>query len=154
AVLLRCEVGRHQQRQEAVLHQVQLLDDLRPEQAERVGERREREARVKLLGDRRTADERTALEDQDVQTRLREVAGVREAVVTSAYDDRVVAVGVGHRCSIRFEIGASSRGVELVLRGGLKSGRRSVVAGTERYSWSTVTSRCTVEPFAAYSGRT
>ena len=61
----------------------------------------------------------TTLEDQDVQAALGQIAGVGEAVVTSAHDDRVVGVGVGHRCSIRFEIAASSRGVELVLRGGL-----------------------------------
>ena len=51
AVLHRRERRRHQDRHEAVLDQVELLDDVRPQQAQRVGERREVEARVELLGD-------------------------------------------------------------------------------------------------------
>ena len=38
AVVAGCEAGRHQQRQEAVLRQLQLLDDLRPQQGQRVAE--------------------------------------------------------------------------------------------------------------------
>ena len=40
------ERRRHHQRHEAVLHQVELVDDLRPQQAQRVGEGGEREARA------------------------------------------------------------------------------------------------------------
>ena len=58
AVAGRVERRRHHQRQEAVLHQVELVDDLRPQQAQRVGERRELEARHQLLGDRGAADHR------------------------------------------------------------------------------------------------
>ena len=50
AVLHRREGRRHQDRHEAVLDQVELLDDVRPQQAQRVGERREVEAGTQLLG--------------------------------------------------------------------------------------------------------
>ena len=46
AVLHRAERRRHQDRHEAVLDEVEVLDDVRPEQAERVRERREPEARA------------------------------------------------------------------------------------------------------------
>ena len=58
------ERRRHQQRHEAVLRQLEVVDDLRPQQAQRVRERREPEARPKLLGDRRATDEVAALEDR------------------------------------------------------------------------------------------
>ena len=120
AVVHRREVGRHQQRHEAVLDQLELLDDLRPQQAQRVGERGEREPGVQLLGDRGSADEPAPLEHEHVEPRLGEVRRVRQAVVASADHDRVVGVaaGAGHHCSIRWEIGASST-VEPVLRAGL-----------------------------------
>ena len=92
AVAGRVERRRHHQRQEPVLHQVELVDDLRPQQAQRVGERREREARHQLLGDGGAADHRVLLEHQRAQAGLAEVRRVGEAVVAAADDDRVEVV--------------------------------------------------------------
>ena len=98
AVAGRVERRRHHQRQEAVLDQVELVDDLGAQQAQRVGERRELEARHQLLGDRRAADAVVLLQDQRAQPGLREVRRVGEPVVAAADDDRVVLVG-GHQPS-------------------------------------------------------
>ena len=92
AVAGRVERRRHHQRQEAVLDQVELVDDLRPQQAQRVGERREREARHQLLGDRGAADEVVLLQHQRAQPGLAEVRRVGEAVVAATHDDRVEVV--------------------------------------------------------------
>ena len=100
AVLHRGERGRHEQRHEAVLGELQVLDDLRPEERERVRERREPEAGTQLLGDGGAADEVAPLEDQGPQARLREVGAVDEAVVAAADDDGVVGpVGARRRAS-------------------------------------------------------
>ena len=90
AVLLRAERRRHQDRHEAVLDQLEVLDDVGPEQAERIRERREPEARPQLLGDRRATDEVAALEDERAQPGLGQVGAVGQAVVAAADDDRVV----------------------------------------------------------------
>jgi hypothetical protein len=92
AVARRVERRRHHQRQEAVPHQVELVDDLGAQQAQRVGERREREARRHLLGDGGAADEVVLLQDQRPQAGLPEVGGVGEAVVAATHDDRVEVV--------------------------------------------------------------
>ena len=94
AVLHRRERRRHQDRHEAVLDELELLDDVGPQQAQRVRERREVEARDELLGDRRAADEVAPLEDQRLQAGLGEVGAVDQAVVAAADDDRVVVLGV------------------------------------------------------------
>src|SRR5688500_88324 len=67
AVLAGSEAGRHEQGQEPVLWQLELLDDLRPQQRERVAEGGEPVARPQLLGDRRAADQVPALEDQRLE---------------------------------------------------------------------------------------
>ena len=69
AVLAGRERRRHQQRHEAVLGQLELVDDVGPQQAQRVRERREPEARPELLGDRRATDQVAALEDQHLAAR-------------------------------------------------------------------------------------
>ena len=97
AVLLRAEGRGHEDRHEAVLHEVELVDDVRPEQAQRVRERGEPEARAQLLGDRRAADDRAALQDERAQAGLREVRRVRQPVVAAADDDRVVRPVVARR---------------------------------------------------------
>jgi hypothetical protein len=90
AVAGRVEVARHHQRQEAVLDQVQLVDDLGPQQAQRVGERGEREPGPQLLGDGRATDEVPLLQDESAQAGLGEVGRVRQAVVPAAHHDGVV----------------------------------------------------------------
>ena len=83
AVLHRTERARHQDRHEAVLDQLEVLDDVGPEQAERVRERREPEARSELLGDRRAADEVPPLEHERSQPGLGQVGAVGQAVVSA-----------------------------------------------------------------------
>ena len=97
AVLHRRERRRHQQRHEAVLGQLEVVDDVRPEQAQGVREGREPEARVELLGDRRAADERAPLEDQRLEPGLGQVGAVDQAVVAATDDDRVVGPVGGAR---------------------------------------------------------
>ncbi len=142
AVLHRGERGRHQDRQEAVLDQLELVDDVRPQQAERVRERGEVEARDQLLGDRRATDQVPALEDQRLESRLGEVGAVDEAVVPAADDDRVVLRA------------GSCHGSHAVFRSGLNRGSRATSAPTVRYSWLMVSSTSTREPTAERSGRT
>ena len=112
---MRRERRRHVDRVEAVLDQLELTDHLGPDQAQRVRERREAEARVELFGDRRATDEVPLLEDQRLQSGLGEVGAVDEAVVATADDDRVVAVGLGHDID--------------VFRSGLKNGIFVTLAG-------------------------
>ena len=95
AVLLGTERGRHEDRHEAVLDQLEVLDDVRPEQAQRVRERREPEARPELLGDRRSADKVAPLEHERLQPGLGEVGAVRQPVVPATDHDRVVAPSLG-----------------------------------------------------------
>ncbi len=94
AVLHGSERRRHEQRHEAVLGELQVLDDLRPQEREGVRERGEPEAGTQLLGDGGATDEVSPLQDQGPQAGFREVGAVDEAVVAAADDDGVVgAVG-------------------------------------------------------------
>ena len=77
---------------EAVLRQVEVADDLRPEQADDVARDREAEARDDLLGDRRAAEHVAPLEDERLEAGPRQVGGGDEPVVPSADDHRVVAL--------------------------------------------------------------
>ena len=79
---------------EAVPRQVEVADDLGPQQAHDVGGDREPEARDDLLGDRRPAQQVPALEDDDAPAGPSEVGGRDEAVVAAADHDGVV--GLGH----------------------------------------------------------
>ena len=72
--------------------EVEVADDLRPQQGERVCARRSAHAGPQLLGHARAADDVAALEDLDVEPRPRQVRGRDEAVVAGADDDRVEGV--------------------------------------------------------------
>jgi hypothetical protein len=109
AVLHRRERRGHQQRQEAVLGQFELVDDVRPEKAQRVRERREAEARIELLGDRGATDQRSPLEDEGLESGLGQVRPVGQAVVPAADDDRVIGPLRGSR-------GLRGRGLRWRLR--------------------------------------
>jgi hypothetical protein len=74
---------------EAVGGEVELGDDLPPQQRQGVGGRRGPDARPELLGDARAPGEVAALADEDVETGAGEVGGGDEAVVARAYDDGV-----------------------------------------------------------------
>ena len=100
AVLPGRQQRRHQQRHEAVLGELQVVDDVRPQQGQRIREGREPEARAQLLGDGRAADEVPAFDDQGLEAGLREVRAVDQAVVAATDDDRVVGA-VGARARLR-----------------------------------------------------
>ena len=76
--------------------QLELADDLRPQQAHDVGEDREAEAREHLLAPGRAADALAALEHQHLAPGTREVRGASEAVVSAADDDGVVSLHASH----------------------------------------------------------
>ena len=77
--------------------QLEVADDLGPQQADDVAEDREPEAREDLLGDRRAAEDVALLEDERLQPGAGEVGGADQAVVAAADDDRVVGLGQGGR---------------------------------------------------------
>ena len=89
AVLGRGEGGRHEEGHEAMLGQLELVDDLRAEQAQGIGERGETETRMELLGDGGAADQMPALQDQRAQSCLGQIGAVHQAVVTASDHDRV-----------------------------------------------------------------
>jgi hypothetical protein len=115
----RGEARRHEQRQEPVLGELQLLDHLGPQQGQGVGEGREPEAGAQLLGDRGAADQVALFEDEGPEPALGQVGAVDQAVVAAADDDRVVSVGHGW---VPFSMA--------VFRGGLYRGRRATWAAT------------------------
>src|SRR5438105_4642524 len=77
---------------QAVTRQVQVADDLRPQQAHHVGEHRETETREDLLAHRRAADALAALDDQNALAGAREIGSAHQAVVAAADDDDFVLV--------------------------------------------------------------
>ena len=87
AILGRGEGRGHEQGHEAVLGQLQLVDDLGAEQAQGVGEGGEAEPWMQLLGDGGAADQMSSLEDECAQARLGEISPVDQAVVASTDDD-------------------------------------------------------------------
>ena len=128
AVVGRGEAVRHQQREVAVRDEVELVDDVGPEQAHRVGERGEVEAGHQLLGDRRAAHQVTPLEDEGAQTRLRQVRTVHQPVVATADHDGVVGPRGGHAgAPAEVVVDADA---EAVLRAGLNSGGRATSHAT------------------------
>jgi hypothetical protein len=75
---------------QAVLRQVEVADDLRPQQRHDVGRDAEPEAGEDLLGDGRAAEDVAPLEDDGSKAGTREVGRGGEAVVAPADHDRVV----------------------------------------------------------------
>ena len=73
--------------------ELELADDLGPQQAHDVARDAEPEAREDLLGDRGAAEDVALLEDERAQAGPGEVGGADEAVVAAADDHRVVALG-------------------------------------------------------------
>ncbi len=90
AVRHRRERAVERQDLEAMPRQVELADDLRPQQRDHVRADRELEAREYLFRDRGAADHVPPLEHQHLAPRPRQVGGVDEPVVPAADDDHVV----------------------------------------------------------------
>ena len=78
---------------EAVLRELEVADDLRPQQRDDVREDAEAEAREQLLGHSGATEDWPLLEDQRLQAGAREVGRADQAVVAAADDHRVVALG-------------------------------------------------------------
>jgi hypothetical protein len=76
-----------------VLRELQVADDLRPQQRHDVAEDAEAEAWEQLLGDRCAAEHGPLLDDEGLQAGAGEVGRADQAVVAAADDDRVVALG-------------------------------------------------------------
>ena len=72
--------------------QVELADDLGPQQRDDVGADRVLEAREDLLGHGRAAEHVAPLEHEHLPAGARQVGGAHQAVVAAADDDDVVAV--------------------------------------------------------------
>ena len=145
AVAGRVERRRHHQRHEAVLDQVELVDDLGAQQAERVGERREREARHELLGDRGAADQRRRSSTRVRSPAFARYAGVDQPVVAAADHDGVVRRAAGGRA-------CRDRHGFAVFLAGLNRGIFAVRAATVVLRWLTASSRCTSVPGRRESG--
>ena len=88
-----------------MLGQLQVVDDVGTQQAERVRERGEVEPGDQLLGDRRATDDVPALDDQRAQAGLGQVGAVDQSVVTATDDDRVVRTFGWHRVRLSFWAG-------------------------------------------------
>ena len=105
AVLHRSEGRRHLDRHEAVLGQLQVVDDVGTQQAERVRERREVKPGDQLLGDGRAADDVPSLDDERAQAGLGQVGAIDESVVTATDHDRVVRTFGCHCVTLSFSAG-------------------------------------------------
>ena len=97
ALVERRERAVERQDVQAVPRQLEVADDLGPEQRDDVAEDREAEAREELLGHRGAAQDVALLEDEGLHAGAGEIGGADQAVVAAADDDRVV--GLGH-CSL------------------------------------------------------
>ncbi len=73
--------------------QLEVADDLWPEERHDVREDAESEPGEQLLGDRRAAEDVTLLEDHSLHPGPGQVGGADEPVVAAADDHRVVALG-------------------------------------------------------------
>jgi hypothetical protein len=96
--------GRGQRQDlEPVPRQLEVADDLGPEQAHHVRELGEAVAGEDLLGDGRAAHDLAPFEHQHLLAGAREVGARDQAVVARADHDRVVGAGAGH---LRFHSGS------------------------------------------------
>ena len=75
---------------QAMARQIEVANDLRPQQRNYVGADRELEAGKDFFGDGRAAEHMAALEHQNFLAGAREISGVDQAVVAAADHDYVV----------------------------------------------------------------
>ena len=99
---------------QAVAGEVQLADDLRPEERDHVGADGELEAGEDLLRDRGSPEHVPALEDEHLLARPGQVGGAHQAVVPAADDDRVVGTSAHERAA--FYPGLAKHGNADLLR--------------------------------------
>src|SRR6266508_887946 len=120
AVRHRGERSVQRQNLETVPRQVQLADDLGPQQRDDVGRDGKMEAREDLFGDRRSAQDVSPLEHENLATRSREVGRVNETVVPTPDDDDVV----------RFSHGALGKRPSILIISARDNRRNGVPVGT------------------------
>jgi hypothetical protein len=89
----RRERAVERQQLHAVARQIEIANDLGPEQRNDVGADRELEAGEHFFGHRRAAEHVAAFEHEHALARPRQVSGAGEAVVAAPDDDRVVFHG-------------------------------------------------------------
>ena len=77
---------------QSVARQLQIAEELRPQQAAHVGAVRVDPAFLNLTADRGAADPRVALQHQHLEARAREISRIGQAVVSGADDDGIVAL--------------------------------------------------------------
>ena len=118
---------------QAVARQLEVPDDLRPQQAHHVGEDREAKARKDFLAHRRAAHALAALEHQHLLSGAGEIGRANEAVVAAADDHRVVS--------------------HFLFLSGSKKGFLTTRAAARQRRCSTVISISSVVPGAAHSAR-
>src|SRR5262249_46384901 len=90
AVIERRDGALERQDLQTVAREIQVANDLRPQQTHDVGKHGELEAGKDLLRDRRAADERSAFEDERLASGTRQVCRGNQSIVTAADDDRIV----------------------------------------------------------------
>ena len=120
---------------QAVPGEVEVVNDLRPQQADHVGEDRDRESRQDLLAVGRPAHPLVLLDDQDVPAGPRQVGGGDQPVVAAPDDDVVVAVqGFAVRVSAVGKVRDAGRAIvpptahEFALTGAVQSRRMTGTA--------------------------
>ena len=116
----RVQGARGGNEEQTVAHQVEFVDDLWPQQRNKVGEHAEPETREGLLAAGGAADLGRGLQHHDVEAGTGKVGRGNQTVVAGADNDRI-----GH---------SSTRGIgsTAVLRAGLKNGRRTTRARARR----------------------
>jgi len=81
----------------AEARQLEVANHFGPQEAGRIGEARETDPREHRFRDARPADDRTPLQDENLEAGLREMRRRDEAVVTAAHDDRIPQAAHGLR---------------------------------------------------------
>ena len=108
-----------------MLFQFKILDDLRPQQADHVGNRRNAIPRVNLFGDHGTTDLGEAFKYDRFITGFAQVSGSGQTVVPAPYDYRIICVIHYLSCTsfIKVNYPPKKDGMILALKGPGKSHR-------------------------------
>ena len=101
-VLERRERPIERQDLEAVLRQLELADDLRPEQRDHVRRHAESKAGENLLRYRGSAEHMAPFEHDDLEARARQIGGGDQAIVPAADHHGVVDTAAGQSSPIIF----------------------------------------------------
>src|SRR5207247_2670 len=137
AVLHWCNGALERQDVQPVPRQIEIANDLWPQQRHDVGEHRQLEAREDLFSDGGAADARPALEHQHRLLGAREIGGCDETVVAAADDDRVVAFHARLRSGLKNGSGVTWACACLRRCSTVSSMRTSVPGACSAPRWAT-----------------